>query len=208
MLSLLSFKRGVTNDPNGALASWNSSTHFCMWKGVFCSRKHPGRVTALELTGQNLQGEISPSIGNLTFLRTLNLSTNSFSGRLSPLSRLGRLEILDLSNNSLQDTIPGALTNWSNLRILDLSMNSLAGENAFRGQVPHSLGNLQQLIRLNLSHNNLHGDIPSTLGNLQNLGILDLSHNNLDSGIPSNLGNAQSLWHLDLSDNNILGIIP
>ncbi|TVU29275.1 hypothetical protein EJB05_20835, partial [Eragrostis curvula] len=54
MLSLLDFKRAITKDPKGALASWNSSTHFCMWKGVFCSRKHPGRVAALELSSQYL----------------------------------------------------------------------------------------------------------------------------------------------------------
>ncbi|CAN1321048.1 Putative receptor-like protein kinase At3g47110 [Linum perenne] len=48
--------------------SWNSSTHFCQWKGVSCAATH-ARVTALELQSQELSGSISPHIGNLSFLK-------------------------------------------------------------------------------------------------------------------------------------------
>lgn len=69
MLSLLEFKEAITNDPQGALSSWNRSTPFCRWKGVRCSSTHQGRVVILDLAGQRLAGTISSSLGNLTFLR-------------------------------------------------------------------------------------------------------------------------------------------
>ncbi|XP_039849075.1 receptor kinase-like protein Xa21 [Panicum virgatum] len=228
MLSLLDFKRAINSDPNGALASWNTSNPLYRWAGITCGRAHRGRViTSLELAGQGLKGEITSSLGNLTSLRTLNLSINSFSGRLPPLGRLGKLEVLDLSWNSLRDAIPDGIVNCSRLRILDLSMNSLVGElhskvgllsddllvlnlygNRLTGTIPPSLGNMTHLEQLDLGNNSLSGSIPRTLGNLQQLTVMDLSHNNLEGDIPSNLGDLGLLQHLDLSDNKIKGIIP
>ena len=41
MLALLDFKKAISgNKPNRALSSWNTSTPFCQWKGVLCSREH------------------------------------------------------------------------------------------------------------------------------------------------------------------------
>ncbi|KAG4965832.1 hypothetical protein JHK85_040807 [Glycine max] len=76
-LSSLRFKDAVENNPFNVLASWNSSTHFCKWHGVTCSLKHQ-RVTALNLQGYALRGLITPEIGNLTFLRYVNLQSNNF----------------------------------------------------------------------------------------------------------------------------------
>jgi Leucine-rich repeat (LRR) protein len=51
------------------------------------------RVTSLRLHDQGLAGPISPSLGNLTFLRILILSTNSFTGDIPPsLGHLHRLQ--------------------------------------------------------------------------------------------------------------------
>lgn len=101
MLSLLDFKEAVTNDPKGSLSSWNRTTPLCRWKGVKCSPTRPGRVVALDLSGQSLAGVITSSLGNLTFLEKLDLSTNQFSGLLPPLNHLHMLQVLNLSTNSL-----------------------------------------------------------------------------------------------------------
>lgn len=79
--ALLVFKSQVFENNRVALVSWNDSTPFCQWKGVACGRKHK-RVTALDLGGLELGGIISPAIGNLSFLRSLNLGENSFSGTI------------------------------------------------------------------------------------------------------------------------------
>ena len=82
--ALVDFRAKITND-NGVLASWNSSTSYCSWEGVTCGRRR--RVVALDLHCQGRTGTISPAIGNLTFLRGLNLiaSTACMVASLQPL---------------------------------------------------------------------------------------------------------------------------
>jgi len=76
--ALLAFKEALSDD-SGALSSWNgSSSDFCRWAGVTCSRRHPSRVVSLSLRYGNLGGSISPDIGNLTFLRRLDLFYNMY----------------------------------------------------------------------------------------------------------------------------------
>ncbi|PON42464.1 LRR domain containing protein, partial [Trema orientale] len=74
--ALLKFKDSISNDPHGVLRSWNdSNVNFCYWPGIACSRRHQ-RVTSFNLTDYNLQGTISPYIGNLSFLRIIYLVNN------------------------------------------------------------------------------------------------------------------------------------
>jgi len=140
-LSLLEFKKSITSDPQQALMSWNDSNHFCSWEGVLCSVKHPQRVTSLRLKNQGLVGPVSPSLGNLTFLKVLILSANSFSGEIPPsLGHLHRLQYLSLINNTLQGRIP-SFANCTKLKELLLLNNQLDG------QIPEDLNNgLQKLI--------------------------------------------------------------
>jgi len=93
--ALLALKEALT-DSSGLLSSWNSSSSdFCRWAGVTCSRQHPGRVVSLSLRQKNLGGSISPVIGNLTFLRSLDLFDNMLSGEIPrTISRLRRLRTI------------------------------------------------------------------------------------------------------------------
>ena len=62
----------IANDPTGVLNSWNHSVQFCNWYGTTCGHHHR-RVMALALQGHKLRGTITPYIGNLTFLRAINI---------------------------------------------------------------------------------------------------------------------------------------
>ena len=158
MFSLLDFKKQISLDPQQALMSWNDSTHFCSWKGVRCSVKKPSRVASLNLTKQGLVGQISPSLGNLTFLKILVLSANSFPGGIPiSLGHLHHLQILRLKNNTLQGKIP-ALANCSKLTWLSMGRNQLTGE--IHVDLPNRLEALQ------LGVNNLIGTVPASLGKL------------------------------------------
>ncbi|XBH81636.1 hypothetical protein VPH35_107159 [Triticum aestivum] len=199
MISLLDFKRAITNDSRQALRSWHGSVPLCSWEGVHCSS---GRVTKLYLSKRGLLGRISPSLGNLTFLRTLDLSKNGFTGELPPLNRLHRLEYLDLGNNSLQGTIPNTLTNCSKLWSLDLSANLLMGE------IPLGIGRLSNLRKVWLSSNNLTGKIPPSLKNNSQLEGIVLTDNKLTGTIPDEMGIFSSLVNLDLAGNMLSGGIP
>nr|BAD19219.1 putative protein kinase Xa21 D, receptor type [Oryza sativa Japonica Group]BAD19603.1 putative protein kinase Xa21 D, receptor type [Oryza sativa Japonica Group] len=202
LLSLMDFKKHITEDPTQAMSSWNASVPFCQWTGVSCSRRHPGRVTALNLFKLSLSGTISSSLGNLTFLKALNFSSNHFSGKLPPLNHLHRLKVLDLRHNSLRDTIPEGLANCSRLRVLDLSSNSLVGE------IPTKLGLLTNLSSLCLSNNSFTGTIPPTLGNITGLNYLSLQINHLEGSIPRELGKLSDLLSLNIFMNNISGRLP
>ncbi|CAO2046589.1 unnamed protein product [Urochloa humidicola] len=96
MLALIDFRQAIITDPTGFFNSWNSSAHYCEWNGVTCSQTHPGRIRELNLTGHSLEGQISPSLGNLTLLKILDLSSNSLFGQLPNLNRLRTLQFLSL----------------------------------------------------------------------------------------------------------------
>ncbi|WVZ74677.1 hypothetical protein U9M48_022836, partial [Paspalum notatum var. saurae] len=203
-LALLEFKQAITNTnhPAEALSNWNSSTNICQWKGVTCNPKNRGRVTALDLAGQGLSGPIAGSVGNLTFLHTLNLSTNRFSGQIPPLNNLQKLQVLDLSTNSLQGSIPDTITNCSSLRTLWLF------DNSFGGTIPSNIGHLSNILDFELAGNRLTGIIPPSIQNITGLTILYLAGNQLSGAIPDRLDGLRNLWYLSLANNTLEGVIP
>ncbi|KAL6127570.1 hypothetical protein ACLB2K_070935 [Fragaria x ananassa] len=185
------------------MSSWNESTHFCMWHGVTCTRRHLQRVTKLNLTSLKLSGSISPHIGNLSFLRELLLYNNSLTNIIPPeIGHLQRLQRLSLGNNSLSGTIPANISNCFNLRILSVYTNVLGGD------IPPQLGSLSKLEYLNLEVNNLTGEIPPSLGNLPSLETLSVRFNLLVGSIPSELGSLSKLEYLGLRANILTGGIP
>ncbi|XP_028806350.1 probable LRR receptor-like serine/threonine-protein kinase At3g47570 [Neltuma alba] len=201
-LALLQFKESITDDPHEILSSWNSSNNFCSWIGITCGHKHR-RVTVLNLGGYHLGGIISPHIGNLSFLRYLSLTNNSFHGEIPPeLGRLFRLNTLLLSNNSLTGEIPLNLTNCNELRILHLLGNSLTGT------ITSQVGALQKLQKLQLALNNLTGEIPLSLQNLTSLTYLALGRNNFEGSIPEEIGHLKNLVFFGAAENSLSGALP
>ncbi|GMP85801.1 hypothetical protein CsSME_00038836 [Camellia sinensis var. sinensis] len=80
-LAMPSVQAQITRDPMLVASSWNDSLHFCQWEGVSCGCRHQ-RVIGLNLESRNLEGSIAPYIGNLSFLRIINLSNNSIQGEI------------------------------------------------------------------------------------------------------------------------------
>lgn len=199
-LALLEFKKSMIRDPNKFLFSWNESTDLCSWDGVLCSAQHPHRVVSLNLTNRDLVGQISPSLGNLTFLKVLILSENSFSGEIpKSLCHLHHLQILKLNDNMLQGGIP-SLANCSKIKELSLSKNQLSG------QIPADLPNsLQKLI---LVANNLTGTIPVSLANITMLKNFTCMNNNIEGNIPDEFARLQGLQELHLGKNKLSGRFP
>jgi Leucine-rich repeat (LRR) protein len=202
-ISLLDSKHAIMNDPKGALSSWNTTTHFCSWEGVVCSGTRPERVVMLNMSGQALEGHISPSLGNMSYLISLELSRNKFYGQIPPnLGYLHKLKHLGLGNNSLQGNIPDAVTNCSNLLVLDLQGNLLVGE------IPKKLALLSNLLHLRLNSNNFSGAIPPDLGNITTLEYVYIHYNQLHGSIPEELGKLSNMSDLSLGGNMLSGRIP
>ncbi|CAL8998151.1 unnamed protein product [Prunus brigantina] len=92
---------------------------------------------------------------NLGLVNSLDLSSNNLSGEIpEELTSLIGLVLLNLSNNLLTGRIPSKIGDMRNLEELDLSMNRLSGE------ISRSMVELNFLAYLNLSYNNLTGQIP------------------------------------------------
>ncbi|MDM8567880.1 leucine-rich repeat domain-containing protein, partial [Candidatus Halobeggiatoa sp. HSG11] len=97
--------------------------------------------------------------------------------------------------------IPTELGNLTNLLYLNLDQNQLTGT------IPTEIGNLTNLQKLYLYGNQLTGTIPTEIGNLINLLYLDLSGSQLTGTIPAELGNLTNLQYLNLDRNQLTGTI-
>ncbi|CAN1299053.1 Probable LRR receptor-like serine/threonine-protein kinase At3g47570 [Linum perenne] len=227
-LALLEFKKSVMNDPDGVLNSWNSSIHFCNWQGITCIQQQlQQRVISLVLPGHNLGGDLSPHIGNLTSLQSINLDRNSFRGQIpSHFGNLASLQFLNLTRNLLRGEIPVNLTRCSQLREIWLGGNGLVGKipeeigvlsnlkvlristNNLTGKIPASLGNMSQLENFGVPYNNLAGQIPESVGRLSRLSRFVVGINQLTGQVPSSLYNLSSITILTLVYNQFEGRIP
>ncbi|KAH9695817.1 Extra-large guanine nucleotide-binding protein 1 [Citrus sinensis] len=200
-VALLEFKSKITDDPFGVLASWNSSIHYCKWRGITCTPRHQ-RVTILDLQSLQLGGSISPYIGNLSFLQKLHLQNNKIVGNIpTEIGKFVNLQRLEMWNNQLSGTIPHAIGDLQNLKILYLHGNR------FSGNIPISIGNLKMLIQLDLSDNFLQGTVPPSFGQCNNLVAVDLSNNNLSGTLSPQLVGLSSLSIFNVSVNLLSGAV-
>ena len=98
-----------TGGPNWtANTNWLSDRPIGEWRGVTTNSN--GRVIRLDLSYNDLTGEIPPELGGLSNLTSLTLGGNQLTGEIPPeLGRLSNLTGLWLSNNQLTGEIPPKL---------------------------------------------------------------------------------------------------
>ncbi|KAG5040682.1 hypothetical protein JHK85_013158 [Glycine max] len=200
--ALKAFKNSITADPNGALADWVDSHHHCNWSGIACDPSS-NHVFSVSLVSLQLQGEISPFLGNISGLQVLDLTSNSFTGYIpAQLSLCTHLSQLSLFGNSLSGPIPPELGHLKSLQYLDLGYNFL------NGSLPDSIFNYTYLLGIAFTFNNLTGRIPSNIGNLVNATQILGYGNNLVGSIPLSIGQLGALRALNFSQNKLSGVIP
>ncbi|KAM0836967.1 hypothetical protein ACQ4PT_061978 [Festuca glaucescens] len=200
--ALLCLKNHLSKDTE-TLASWNDTLQYCSWHGVTCGKKHPSRVTALDLQLLGMNGQIPPCIGNLTFLTNISFQDNLLNGGIPPeIGHLRRLVRLSLAYNNLTGVIPNSLSACSSLQIIDLGSNSLQGE------MPEGLTNCLNLTEIYVDSNMLNGSIPDRFGMLPNLSVLYVANNKFTGNIPYTLGSSSSLYSVVLANNCLTGGIP
>ncbi|KAL3497416.1 hypothetical protein ACH5RR_040148 [Cinchona calisaya] len=225
--TLLEIKKSF-RDVNNELYDWTDSpsSDYCVWRGVMCDNV-TFNVIALNLSGLNLDGELSPAIGQLKALLSIDLRGNRLSGQIPDeigdcsalksldfsfnalygdipfsISKLKQLEVLILKNNQLIGPIPSTLSQIPNLKVLDLAQNSLSGE------IPRLIYWNEVLQYLGLRGNNLVGSLSPDMCQLTGLWYFDVRNNSLTGSIPQNIGNCTAFQVLDLSYNSLTGEIP
>ncbi|XAR71859.1 Non-specific serine/threonine protein kinase [Bertholletia excelsa] len=161
------------------------------------------KLQVLDLSCNQLSGEIPFGVGDFSGLQVLNLSGNSLSdGIPASIGDLKELTILDLSENRLNRAIPLEIGRAISLKELKLEKNFL------EGNIPTSIQNCSVLNTMILSRNNLTGPIPAAMAKLTNLQIVDLSFNKLNGTLPKQLANLALLVSFNISHNQLQGELP
>eukprot|EP00257_Ricinus_communis_P019628 XP_015578670.1 receptor-like protein 18 [Ricinus communis] len=162
----------------------------------------------LDLHDNHITGDL-PVFNSLSILQVLKLRNNSFKGSIPlELSKLSALRVLDLSSNNLSGNIPSSLgnlsgmsTNYDSSIIFAYNRANISHkswrtyweeftgmhdlevywkESWLSGKVARSVGDLQSLESLDLSHNNFSGEISQTFANLLQLTQLNLKDNKFE----------------------------
>ncbi|KAJ7968077.1 Leucine-rich receptor-like kinase family protein [Quillaja saponaria] len=188
---------------------------------------HGRSLIVLNFGTNRLSGTIPDSIGHLTHLRTLILEDNILHGELPSLRKCTDLAVMDLSRNSLFGDIPS----WIRENLINLMLFILR-KNQFGGSIPLQLCQLQLILGLDLSMNNISGKIPRCIDNFLTMaGVEDVHfyiynpyarHNEkhlvhliseksklIQSYIESERVRLISHYReIDLSQNQLSGVIP
>ena len=197
---------------------------------------YSGNIVSIDLHDCRLSGPILESIGGLSHLKKLNLSSNQLMGPIpSSISKLTKLEEKDLQCNTdfvnkgeyyiLLETVKmwkQGGKDISSKKFIDLKIENKKiqyddsgsvtsidlSTTQLSGSIPELIGNLPYLKELILSNNLLSGPIPEAIGSLLKLEYLDLDRNKLTDQIPPSVAGLSHLKRLDLRSNKLSGCIP
>ncbi|PRW05888.1 short-chain dehydrogenase isoform A [Chlorella sorokiniana] len=186
-----------------------------------CELLTSGKLAALDVTANQVQGTIPACLVEAPTMQELYLSNNRLTGSLpapppgSPLmiisahsmrltgsipdvSQLAQLQALQLHNNGLTGGLPPMPEAMRNLNV---------EYNRISGTIPDQWGGLEGWEVIRLRHNKLTGTLPPGLARQEELELLLVDHNQLTGVLPT-YWDAPQLARLDLQHNNLSGPLP
>ncbi|CAN4112949.1 unnamed protein product [Withania somnifera] len=185
-------------------------------------------LTSIDLSYNQLIGQIDDRFGSLMYLESLNLADNFKikGGVPSSFWNLTRLRHLDMSHSGTNQWLPELFLRLSgsrkSLEVLGLNDNSMFGsivnvsrfsslknlylqKNVLNGFFMERSGQVSSLEYLDLSDNQIRGPLPD-LALFQSLRELRLSSNQFQGRIPQGIGKLSQLRILDFSFNRLEGL--
>ena len=204
------------------------------WYGVTVDAL--GRVTALDLSGNELKGRLPGILDQLSRLTELRVDGNALAGRLPMSLRNLGVRAFHYSDTNLCAPGEAAFQAWlgdiasnegtgvecgplSNREILVALYDAtggpawLLGDNWLTDRPLSEWHGVEvddngRVAALDLTHNNLTGSIPLELASLANLTTLRFTRNDLTGSIPPELSLLANLEELTLFLNDLTGPIP
>ncbi|KAJ0959816.1 hypothetical protein J5N97_000480 [Dioscorea zingiberensis] len=170
----------------------------------------------LDLSHNEVTGQIPIWLFKLKKLEVLNLNSNKFTGPIpSLLWTLPRLFYVDLGFNLISGEFPKELCSLpmlvsqnNNLSTDDLELPIYSTKDGGKTGVQYNSNLLYYPRSIYLGSNSLTGNIPIEIGQLQLLRALSLENNFFTGKIPNQISNLKQLANLDLSMNHFSGNIP
>ncbi|CAO2835898.1 unnamed protein product [Amaranthus hypochondriacus] len=152
----------------------------------------------------SLSGNITEDIRNCTQLEYLDLGNNNFSSLIPNFSSLTQLKFLYLQLSGFFGVFP-----WNSFTKITSLVELNIGDNPFDiTTFPKQILQLKKLNVLYLYNCSISGQIPSEIGNLTDLIDLELSQNFLSGSIPLEISNLKNLKYLKIWGNNLTGKLP
>ncbi|XLT57209.1 hypothetical protein HN873_049813 [Arachis hypogaea] len=175
-----------------------SNNSFSIANPLLCANSTKN-MRFMDLSNNDLRGELSDCWRGFESLVVLDLSNNQFYGNMpKSLGSLRNIQSIHLGGNNFSGEIPSSLHNCTQLQIFDAARNKLSG------RIPSWIGdNIPKLLVLSLHSNNFHGNIPLNMCNLYELRVLDLSLNILSGSIPKCISNLSAMATQEKSNATI-----
>ncbi|CAN1778213.1 Receptor-like protein 9DC3 [Linum perenne] len=185
-------------------------------------------LVSLDLSNNNLGGNIPPSLFSLPNLDVLALSSNQLEGQLEVFhNSSSELRQIDLSHNKLQGHLPMSIFNTRTLEYLSVAFNNFSGrinllditnigkllylldlsENQFQVEVSGGFAPTCTLRTFDVNQNHLNGELSKSLGLCKDLEVVDAGKNYLTGKFPLWLENLPLLRILILHSNHFGGTI-
>ncbi|KAI3430353.1 hypothetical protein D9Q98_004948 [Chlorella vulgaris] len=237
---LLDFKAGITNwDVVAAargLAGWSPCTPddcmpVCSWDGIRCDPYAPigNQITTLDLAcerqacGALLEGTLSPNLGTLPYLQTLDLGSNNLSGVLPPQwglpGRFADLQILRLNGNRFSGRVPAE---WGTGPAFEQLVEFEVSDNQLTGPFPvvaYSATFMMNVQLFNIANNRMTGLLPDQWNGLTLISLVSIAQNRFSGTLPPSWGSqglsfegqhneTQAIQFLYTHGNRLTGGVP
>ncbi|WP_338768352.1 T9SS type B sorting domain-containing protein [Bernardetia sp. ABR2-2B] len=215
----------IYESTNGASWSntWKLDQKITTWNGVTVQNQ---RVVGLNLSRRNLTDSLPNSLGNLSELRSLNISSNNLTGSLEMLTMLTKLTVFSMAATNYKSSygnVPSMFGQMRQLTYLNMAQNGFTApisdttgfflltnlqelyinSNSFTGTMQNQFGNFRNLKKLNISSCRFSGALPTTLRRLTALEEFYLASNAFDSDLGQVISVMPNLRILSAASNRL-----
>ncbi|XP_062229021.1 LRR receptor-like serine/threonine-protein kinase HSL2 [Phragmites australis] len=229
-LTLLSMS---SNNLTGEIPSWvfqhGKLEYLYMFEnglsGGLTSNVTAVNLIELDLSINQLTGEIPESLGNLKNLTLMFLYKNQLTGTIpASIGLLPKLRDIRIFNNQLSGELPPELGKHSPLANLEVGNNHLSGplretlcangklydivafNNSFFGELPANLGDCVLLNNLMLYNNLFSGDFPAKIWSFPKLTLVMIQNNSFTGTLPAEI--SFNISRIEIGNNMFSGSFP